>query len=165
MKSLTAVRKKALIIPLSSKSKWLNSHIDHVVQLAREHGKSAAQVAPVLACRKTTPSFNSRKWGANNTPEGKNSVLTHSLVMEFMDEFTRGVYLSHTEHLALKKIFRLYRPILLFSIIILIAYIPRKPVHLPPLPHIAGHYNPQKSINDNAAIQRLYRAIVCMMKH
>lgn len=41
MKSLTAVRKKALIIPLSSKSKWLNSRIDQkisVAQLAREHG-------------------------------------------------------------------------------------------------------------------------------
>ncbi|MGR4332341.1 transposase [Klebsiella pneumoniae] len=40
MKSLTAVRKKALIIPLSSKSKWLNSHRPEILvaQLAREHG-------------------------------------------------------------------------------------------------------------------------------
>ncbi|EOG5643125.1 Dabb family protein [Salmonella enterica subsp. enterica serovar Chester] len=53
------------------------------------------------------PGILSVEWGGNNSSEGKASGFTHCVTMVFMDEFTRGWYLSHTEHFVLKN-FRLF---------------------------------------------------------
>ncbi|EOY8889878.1 transposase [Escherichia coli] len=63
MKSLTAVRKKSPNYPVEFKIKMVElSHRPEisVAQLAREHGIND-NLAPVLARRKTTSSFNNRK--------------------------------------------------------------------------------------------------------
>ncbi len=46
------------------------------------------------------------EWGENDSPEGKNQGLTHSVLMTFADEAGRQNYLPHPEHDALKQVFR-----------------------------------------------------------
>lgn len=46
------------------------------------------------------------EWGENDSPEQKNQGYTHSVVMTFADEVGRQNYLPHSEHAALKVVFR-----------------------------------------------------------
>ncbi|MFT7562103.1 MAG: hypothetical protein ACI93R_004037 [Flavobacteriales bacterium] len=52
------------------------------------------------------PGISSVEWGVNDSPEGKNSGFTHSVLMTFENEAIRSEYLDHPEHVALKNIFR-----------------------------------------------------------
>jgi hypothetical protein len=45
------------------------------------------------------------EWGVNDSPEHINKGYTHSVLMTFVNEEARQVYLPHPEHEALKKVF------------------------------------------------------------
>ncbi|EAO7713773.1 Dabb family protein [Salmonella enterica] len=44
--------------------------------------------------------------GKNDSREGKNEKFSHCVLMTFYNETARQEYLSHPEHIRLKKIFR-----------------------------------------------------------
>lgn len=49
---------------------------------------------------------DSVEWGENDSPEGKNKGYTHMVVMNFAENAARERYLTHPEHIELKKLFR-----------------------------------------------------------
>ena len=75
--------------------------------------KSEASVQAITAVKEaflTIPSriegIESIEWGENDSPENKNQGFTHCVLMTFVDEAGRNRYLPHSEHDALKEIFR-----------------------------------------------------------
>ena len=68
--------------------------------------KIEAVRAAFLAIPAKVEGVEAVEWGENDSPEGKNRGFTHCVLMTFADETGRQRYLPHSEHEALKTIFR-----------------------------------------------------------
>ncbi|MBX2867566.1 MAG: Dabb family protein [Acidiferrobacterales bacterium] len=84
--------------------------IRHILLVRFKSTASSESIATVEAAFQSIASkiegIDSVEWGENNSQEGKNQGFTHCVLMTFVNEEARDLYLPHPEHLALIDIFR-----------------------------------------------------------
>lgn len=83
--------------------------IRHILLFQWQDEVSSRQVEQVrtlfLAFPDDIAGVTAVEWGKNDSQEGKNSGMSHCVVMTFRDEESRLRYLFHPQHDALKAVF------------------------------------------------------------
>jgi hypothetical protein len=81
-----------------------DSVLRHVVIFKFKEGISQERIGAIMdafvALKDKIPQIQSLEWGVNNSPEQLNKGFTHCVLITFLNEADRDIYLPHPDHKA-----------------------------------------------------------------
>lgn len=81
-----------------------DSVLRHVVMFKYKDGITPQRITEIqdafAALQDKIPQIHSYEWGTNNSPENLNKGFTHCVIITFLSEEDRDIYLPHPDHKA-----------------------------------------------------------------